>query len=117
MSRVRITLPWPPSGLQPHAKGSRWAKSSATRAYRRDAFYLARAAGVATIPDAILTITYCPPDRRARDAQNLPGMLKPAIDGIADAMGCDDRGFRVRVPDSFVPPVPGGAIIVEISTE
>lgn len=111
---TKITLPWPPKGLQPHAKGNWFVKAAATRSYRRDAFYAAREAGVVRDQAAVIVIVYHPPDRRRRDAQNMPGQLKPAIDGIADAMGCDDRDFRVRFPDSFALPYPGGLIIITI---
>lgn len=111
---IRLVLPWPPKGLQPHAKGHWKPKADATRRYRRDAFYLARAAGVTTCAGAVLTFTFNPPDRRRRDPQNMPAQMKPAIDGVADAMGCDDNGFRVRFPERLGEPVPGGAVIIEI---
>lgn len=110
-----ITLPWPPAGLQPHAKGHWRPKAKATKAYRATTFWLAKEALVTANPQAILTFTYCPPDRRRRDAQNLPGMLKAAVDGIADAMGCDDHQFRCRFPEAFGDPVKGGSVIVEIA--
>jgi crossover junction endodeoxyribonuclease RusA len=109
-----IRLPWPPGGLQPHAKGSWRPKAKATKAYREAAFWLAKEARVERDPNAVLTFTYLPPDRRRRDAQNLPGMLKPAVDGIAQAMGCDDNGFRCRFPDRFDEPTKGGAVVVQI---
>ncbi len=112
---MRLTLPWPPKGLQPHAKGSWRPKAEATKAYRADAFWLAKAARIPRMPNAVLTITCHPPDRRGRDCQNMPSQLKAAIDGIADAMGCDDNGFRVRFPEAFSEPVKHGAVIVEMS--
>lgn len=112
-----IILPWPPAALQPHAKGSKWPKIKATKAYRVAAYWLAREAQVRRDPFAILTVTYRPPDLRRRDVQNQHGRIKAAIDGIADAMGCDDNGFRVRFPDSFGDPIKGGAIIVDVTNE
>lgn len=119
MTNVSITirLPWPPGGLHPHAKGHWHRKAGATKRYRADAHWLARAAGVSRDPEAVLTFTYQPPDHRRRDAQNMPGMLKAAVDGIADAMGCDDNRFRCRFPDRFDDPVPGGAILVQIGRD
>jgi crossover junction endodeoxyribonuclease RusA len=69
------------------------------------------------MPGAVLEFTYSPPDRRKRDVQNLPHMLKAAIDGIADAMGCDDHGFRCVFPSQFSEPVPSGAVLVHIKPE
>lgn len=113
---TRIVLPWPPAALQPHAKGSRWPKIRATKTYRQQAFWLAKEAGVAADPTAILTVIYHPPDRARRDCQNMHGRIKAAIDGIADAMGCDDHGFRVRFPEAFAAVVKRGAVIVEVTT-
>lgn len=110
-----IELPWPPKGLQPHSKGSWRPKAEATRRYRRDAYYVARAANVQPCPGAVLTFTYHPPDLRRRDVQNMPAMLKAAIDGIADAMGHDDHGFRPRFPEAFAEPRKGGQIVVTVS--
>lgn len=111
---VTITLPWPPTALTPHAKGGWRPKARATKSYRAQAFWLAKEAKVERLPGAVLTFTYHPPDRARRDVQNMPGRLKAAIDGIADAMGCDDHGFRPRFPDSFAEPRKGGVIIVQI---
>lgn len=109
-----VVLPWPPVDLTPHAKGGWRKKAKATKQYRADAHWLAKAAKVRPDPRAILVFAYHPPDRARRDVQNMPGRLKAAIDGIADAMQCDDHGFRPRFPDHFADPVKGGAIIVTI---
>lgn len=112
---VSMQLPWPPAALQPHAKGHWHAKARATKAYRRSVAWLAKAANVPRDPAAIVSFAYCPPDLRRRDAQNMPSMLKAAVDGIADAMGCDDNKFRVRFPEAFAEPVKGGAVLVTIT--
>lgn len=69
---------------------------------------------VATIPDAVLVFEFFPPDRRHRDVHNMPTAMKAYIDGIAQAMGCDDKGFRVQFPDRFAAPVNGGRVLVHI---
>jgi crossover junction endodeoxyribonuclease RusA len=114
--RTKIRLPWPSSKLNGHAKGHWRAKALATKRYREACAWLAKEAAVPCDPQAILTFTYYPPNYRRRDAQNMPGMLKAAVDGIADAMGCDDREFRCRFPDGFEGPVPSGLVVVEIET-
>ena len=116
-SSARVVLPWPPTALTPHAKGNWRSKAQATRQYRKTAFWLAKEARVVADPAAVLRITYCPPDRQRRDCQNMHGRLKAAIDGIADAMGCDDIGFRVQFPDRFSEPCKGGAVVVEINPQ
>lgn len=112
---TRISFPWPPSALTPHAKGSAWPKIRATKQYRYEAKVLALLAKVPACPTARLVFTWHPP-RMAGDPHNMPGRVKALIDGIADAMGCDDRGFRCAFPEAFSEPVNGGAVIVEIET-
>ena len=113
-----IRLPWPDKWLSPNAangsRKARMAAHSAKKTARRMAWALAAEQGVACLPDAALRFSYYPPDRRRRDVQNMPAMLKAAIDGIADAMGCDDHKFRPQFPDHFCPPVKGGCVLVEV---
>ena len=115
MGSVTIDLPWPPRDLQPHAKGLWYKKANATKVYRSQAFWWAKKAKLATDPGATLRFTYHPPDNRRRDCQNVPSMLKPAIDGIADAMKCDDNGFAVHYPARFSHVVRGGKIVCELT--
>lgn len=59
------------------------------------------------------TLTIHPPDRRRRDTLNTAAALKPAIDGIFDALGVDDS----LIDDWEVkrrPVVPGGRIVIQI---
>jgi crossover junction endodeoxyribonuclease RusA len=110
---TRISFPWPPAALTPHAKGSPWPKINATKKYRYEAKVLATLANVPSSPTARLVFTYHPP-RRGSDVQNVHGRLKALIDGIADAMGVDDKNFRCAFPEVFAEPVKGGAVIVEV---
>ena len=90
-----ITLVWPPSSLSGHANGNRWAKSALTKKHRAWARAAALSAGVAGIPatgDIALHITFVPPTRRG-DRTNFANRMKPAIDGIADALGVNDSRF------------------------
>ncbi len=112
---TRISFPWPPAALTPHAKGSPWPKINATKKYRFDAKVLATMARVPAAPGARLVFTFHPP-RRAGDPHNMPGRVKALIDGIADAMGCDDKAFRCAFPETFAEPVKGGAVIVEVQS-
>lgn len=111
---VTITLPWPAKELQSNARCHWSVKSRATKAARSAAFWLGKEAKVGAWPDAVLRFTYHPPDRRRRDCQDVPNSLKASIDGIADAMGVDDYGFKVHYPPEFSEVRKGGAIVVEI---
>jgi crossover junction endodeoxyribonuclease RusA len=98
-----ITLPWPDKGLSPNAR-LHWApKAKLKAAARADAHILTRARMVASLtataaiisPDKIpMTITFYPPDKRLRDDDNMVGSFKSYRDGIADALGVDDRRFK-----------------------
>lgn len=113
MDPIRISFPWPPSALTPHSKGSAWPRIRATKQYRYQSKILATMAQVPRAPTARLVFTFHPP-RMAGDPHNLPGRVKALIDGIADAMGCDDKAFRCAWPETFADPVKGGAVIVEV---
>lgn len=109
-----VTLSWPDKRLSQNSRAHWRRRASAVAMYRWEASLAARQAKVLTDPEAILTFTYYPPDLRRRDVHNVHGMMKAAIDGIADAMGCDDRRFRCRFPDSFAEVRPKGEIVIEI---
>lgn len=57
------------------------------------------------------TVTFRPPDRRARDLDNLVASFKAGQDGIALALDVDDSGFNPS--HEIGDPVKGGAVVVE----
>jgi crossover junction endodeoxyribonuclease RusA len=59
-----------------------------------------------------LLVTFCPPDKRHRDRTNCEASMKSAFDGIADALGVNDRRFEPTY--RWGEPVAGGAVTVEI---
>lgn len=117
-----IRLPWPPRDLSPNrARNVHWSrKADAVRKYR----YAADMLTLSAIPPRLrgafpakaelpMTITFCPPDRRLRDRTNMEASFKAGFDGIADALGVDDRYF---VPTyKLGEPVQGGQVVVEIT--
>ncbi|MFV1484505.1 MULTISPECIES: hypothetical protein [unclassified Phaeobacter] len=112
-----IRLSWPRRALWENEKASHMVKAAAKRMYRKEAWALALEAKWPKDPRAVLSFRFCPPDRRKRDAHNLPATQKAAIDGIADAMRVDDQGFRCLFPAEFGPVEKGGAVYVEIKGE
>lgn len=110
-----IVLPWPPSILSGHANGNkRWLKIAETRKHRG----WAKAATLEVMPnvpgagDIPIRITFVPPNNRG-DRTNYPNRMKPAIDGIAEALGVNDRrflpGYAFEAPDRLNP-----RVIVEV---
>ncbi len=57
-------------------------------------------------------VTFCPPNRRSYDDDNLLTRFKAGRDGIADGLGIDDRNFVTTI--NIGEPVPGGAVRVHI---
>ena len=113
MTRYVVTLPWPDPVLRSNSR-VHWAlKARAVKSARHAAFWAAREAKVPCIPDATIFIEYYPKAYR-EDRQNVPASLKAAIDGIADAMGCDDKGFRVDYPTEWAGKRDPGEVVFRI---
>jgi crossover junction endodeoxyribonuclease RusA len=58
-------------------------------------------------------ITFYPPDNRHRDDDNMVGSFKSYRDGIADALGVNDRRFSPHY--FFAEPEKPGRVVVEIA--
>ena len=110
----KITLPWPHKALSSNARVC-WAVGARHKATHREMARLAclEAPRIDTMPDATLFIEYYPPTRRG-DVHNVPSSLKAYIDGIADAMGCDDKRFKVDYPTVWVGSGKPGKIVIRI---
>lgn len=122
-----ILLPFPSSLLAGHAKGNgQWAKIKATKEHRewaRLATLEARGADRSRLEDGqaanqddksdiAINIRFYPPDNRG-DRMNFPARMKPYIDGIADALGVNDRRFLPVF--EFCAPEKPGRVEVRIS--
>ena len=115
-----IQLSWPAKALSPnHRSRSHWPRTNALKAARKEGYLStleAMGKGGApkwSNPRFAFVITAYPPDRRARDDDNLIASIKPFRDGIAQALGVDDSRFDTRL--QWGEPVKGGKIIVEVS--
>lgn len=102
-----IRLPWPDPKLMPNRKnGTKWVSTSRIKTEQREAAYLCTLAALKTTSDKEwegnipLSIVYMPPDKRHRDLDNLLAASKALIDGMAQAMGIDDKRFRPILVDS-----------------
>ena len=84
---------------------------------KAEAFILTRAAGLrAPAGDSPIhvALTFYPKTRNRVDADNLIASCKAALDGIAEALGCDDSRFRLAAP-VIGEPVKGGRVEVVLS--
>lgn len=111
---ITVTLPWPDKALQSNSKAHHMVKYRANTKARYAAFYAGKEAKLPCWPDATILIEYYPPSFRG-DIHNVPSSLKAQIDGIADAMGCDDKGFVVDYPTVWAGKVKGGKVVYRIS--
>lgn len=100
---MKIILPWPDRRLSPNAR-LHWrakidpkkdAKLAAARATcQAKGFELMRAELSLNDDPIPVVIKFYPPDRRARDDDNIIGSFKHSRDGIAEALSVNDRRFR-----------------------
>lgn len=117
---LRIELPWPVAALSPNRKKSlHWAAVHGLNVKRmagsRILTLLAmQQAGYVPPPGALaMTATFCPPDKRRRDLDNLLAAMKPDFDGISQALGVDDQHFHpltLRRGEA----VKGGCVVLEV---
>lgn len=98
---MRVELPWPDPKLAPNRRnGKHWTATHAAKGKRlADARLLTltamRQAGyIPPTGPLALTLTFCAPDRRRRDLDNLLAALKADFDGVAQALGVDDQLFE-----------------------
>ena len=94
---MRIELPFPNGKLSPNrAKGVHWVATHHLKKYEfSNAYTLTKQAmNCETMNGVGLTITYHEPDRRNRDLDNMLAASKSAIDGMASALGVNDKNFN-----------------------
>lgn len=112
---MNVTLPWPPKDLSPNSRIHWSRRSKAAKAYRRACHVLTLEAGIRGVDwegDIHLWIDFYPPDRRHRDDDNMIAAFKAGRDGMADAMGLDDKRFRIH---HYVKDEIGGMVKIRIT--
>lgn len=114
---IEVVLPWPPRGLSPNARQHWAALAKAKKAFRSRCALEARLQGVPRIANgaqahALIALTFRPPDRRARDLDNVLASLKSGLDGLVDVLGVDDARWALSI--QWGAPVKGGAVRVGV---
>lgn len=93
----RVICPYPPAILNPNNRAHWSKKRPVAKAYRRECWAVALAAGLhlKTLPDGKIRVRldFFPPDAARRDDDNAAASFKAGRDGIADAMKVDDSRF------------------------
>ena len=119
-----IKLNWPDKLLSSNARGASksavLAKAVLTRKHREwaatEVISRLRRNGSLDLPargDIPITITFSAPSFRF-DRQNMPGLVKSYVDGIADALGVNDRRFLPEYRYARPSP-PWGSVTIEIA--
>jgi len=93
---MALILPWPPRALSPNARTHWRKKAPIAKAYKEACWALTLEAKLA-VPDSqkiALWLDFYPPNRRARDDDNMIASFKHGRDGVALALGIDDKRFR-----------------------
>jgi crossover junction endodeoxyribonuclease RusA len=132
MTPIELVIPWPPKQLQGNGTRSRMARYRIGKEYRGAAYLLTmhamprelRGCGIGYRGDLLVTLEFRQPAKRSdgrRNAQrndddNIVAAMKYALDGIADALGVNDRQFRLQRP-THGERVDGGAVVVRIEVQ
>jgi hypothetical protein len=121
---MRIVLPWPDRRLSPNARLHFRVTAPVKAKARKDAAYItfdAMPYGLREVRQHFAgdgpinyEVTFYPPDSRHRDDDNMIGAFKAARDGIADALGVNDKRFKPVY--FFEEPCKPGRIEVRLST-
>lgn len=118
---MNFSLPFPPASLAGHNNGHWRNRDREVASYRAEAFHLTRTAQRAAryqVPatgDIAIAFHFVPPNDRG-DRVNYPIRIKAQIDGIAEALGVNDKRFlpsytfgkpekQGRVEVSFIPTI------------
>lgn len=107
--KLEIVLPWPPKALNPNARGHWSKKAKAAEMYRYTCRVMAREVinkgrwDLKPLRDLVeaggqihVFLDFYPPNRRARDDDNIIAAFKAGRDGLADALKIDDCHFRTH---------------------
>ena len=112
---LKLKLPFPPKELSPNNRGHWAAHARAFKAYKALCIKECWAQHIKAFPigNIHLDITFCPPDNRARDSDNMLASFKAAQDAIAHVIGIDDRFFETTHRRG--PKCNGGAVHVMLT--
>lgn len=96
---MRIELDFPPASLFPNrTKGTHWTVThKAKTGYRDNSVWLTKGqmnGWKHTDGNIAMTITFVMPDKRLRDTDNCLAAAKAGLDGMAEALGVNDRQFQ-----------------------
>lgn len=113
-----IELPFPDKILWPNGRGHWTAKAAAVKKHRQWAFVMTKLANdagmIPPLGDRVnWSVIVHPKTRNVIDRDNCLASLKSYADGIAQALGVDDKLFNTPSL-TFGEPVKGGKVVIEL---
>lgn len=116
-----IKLPFPHASLFPNRKnGAHWAKTNDMKESQKShAYFATKAAGEFVDPTGYipLSLLYLTPDKRHRDCDNMLAASKALLDGVALALGIDDKRFKPILIDFAQGPDKVGTLIAAVGVQ
>jgi len=113
-----IRLPFPAAELFPNRKnGKHWGATNGIKTQQHDeGYWSTKAAGAFDAPDGYipLSLLFLMPDKRHRDCDNMLAASKAILDGVASALGVDDKRFKPILIDWCHGPYKAGALIAAV---
>lgn len=111
---VMLKFPWPAKELSPNARVHWSKKHKASKRLRTESYIITNASNMKIDweGDIHLWIDFYPPDKRHRDQDNMISACKSMLDGMADALGVNDKRFRLH---PFVKDQTGGFVTIKIT--
>ena len=119
---LTVTIPGtPPRALSPNARVGWQTKARYTRVFRTMAYLSTLSAGGGTFAGdgpIYLAVTYAwGKGRRTVDGDNALALGKAALDGVADALGVNDRRFRCAAVEQVRDPAGVGYTTIALWQE
>ena len=109
---MTISLPWPPTILNPNARPKHWSvRYRAAKRYQADCIALLLQHKRALAGRDKFSVTFKPPNKHRHDLDNAISQIKHGLDALAKVTGVDDSKFTLTFAMSE--PVKGGAVVVE----
>ena len=109
MSNLRVDLPWRSPPMRANDRRSWPAQARAFKQALTEARWAVKAAGLAPIVGANVTLHYRPTTRRRQDADGIAATLKPCLDALVqEGVIPDDSWVCVpRTSQEIHPPIKG----------
>jgi crossover junction endodeoxyribonuclease RusA len=98
---MHVEVPYPPMELNPNHHCHWRVKAPIAKRYLRDCFYLCKQAGfkkqiLEGNQKVHVFVDFYLPDNRVRDEDNAIASAKKIFDAISEAIGIDDRHFKIH---------------------